>query len=103
VVESKADDTYPVVSAASICAKVTRDKELKKFVYLEQGKKFSGDVGCGYPGDKVTRAWLKDHMDPVFGFPSIVRFSWKTSYKMLDDNQARAEWNDQKDEAKPEL
>ena len=40
-VESKADDTYPVVSAASICAKVTRDSDLINFKYLEQGKEFS--------------------------------------------------------------
>ena len=31
VVESKADDTYPVVSASSICAKITRDHELRDF------------------------------------------------------------------------
>lgn len=29
--ESKADDTYPVVSAASICAKVTRDLLLEEW------------------------------------------------------------------------
>ena len=31
IIESKADDTYPVVSAASICAKVTRDNQLKNY------------------------------------------------------------------------
>ena len=36
VVESKADDTYPVVSASSICAKVTRDHELMDFKFLER-------------------------------------------------------------------
>jgi ribonuclease H2 subunit A len=79
VVESKADDKFPVVSAASICAKVTRDYELNNYVYPEQHKEFSKNLGCGYPGDKDTRAWLREHMDPVFGFPSLVRFSWKTS------------------------
>ena len=35
IVESKADDTYPIVSAASIAAKVTRDHELNDFVFKE--------------------------------------------------------------------
>lgn len=94
VVESKADDTFPVVSAASICAKVTRDHALNDFLYPEKGKEFSRKVGCGYPGDKVTRGWLKDHIDPTFGFPSIVRFSWKTCYEWLEKEGYRANFLD---------
>lgn len=59
---------------------------------------FSKELGCGYPGDKVTRAWLANHKDPVFGFPSIVRFSWKTSYEWLDREQIKAEWFDPKEQ-----
>lgn len=35
IVESKADDTYPIVSAASIAAKVTRDHSLRDFQFKE--------------------------------------------------------------------
>lgn len=38
ICESKADDKYPVVSAASIVAKVTRDKILREWVFKEQSK-----------------------------------------------------------------
>jgi ribonuclease H2 subunit A len=37
-VESKADDTFPVVSAASICAKVTRDHGIIDWKYTEDFK-----------------------------------------------------------------
>jgi ribonuclease H2 subunit A len=57
IVESKADFTYPVVSAASICAKVTRDSELKDYVFKEK-KEFIREFGCGYPGDPKTKDWL---------------------------------------------
>ena len=33
-------------------------------------------------------------MDPIFGFPSVVRFSWKTTTKILEDNQSKVEWFD---------
>ncbi len=87
LVSSKADDIYPVVSAASICAKVTRDGILREWSFREEGgtKSFNREFGCGYPGDAVTRKWLGDHKDPIFGFPSVVRFSWKTIHDVMKD------------------
>ena len=40
--------------------------------------------GWGYPGDPVTKDWLKKHFDKVFGFPTIVRFSWSTWDKIIN-------------------
>lgn len=37
--ESKADDKYPVVSAASIVAKVSRDMQLHEWVFKEAAVK----------------------------------------------------------------
>ena len=45
----KADALYPVVSAASIVAKVTRDARLRDWVFPEQLPAVSRDWGCGYP------------------------------------------------------
>ena len=43
--------------------------------------------GSGYPGDPATKAWLDSTAkDPVFGYPSIVRFSWQTVRKLFDDS-----------------
>jgi ribonuclease H2 subunit A len=91
-VAAKADDLYPVVSAASIIAKVTRD------ALVEQSS--DEKIGSGYPGDKVTRAWLDKGSDPVFGFHAdMVRFSWSTISKLLkDDKFADVEWSDDEDE-----
>ena len=58
IVESKADFNHPVVSAASICAKVTRDHVLKDWQFKEL-KPFTNNFGCGYPGDPKTKEWLK--------------------------------------------
>lgn len=48
-VSAKADSLFPVVSAASICAKVTRDSCIKEFA------KTLGEIGCGYPSDPITQ------------------------------------------------
>uniref|UniRef100_A0A453K9M9 Ribonuclease n=2 Tax=Aegilops tauschii subsp. strangulata TaxID=200361 RepID=A0A453K9M9_AEGTS len=78
VVAKKADSLYPVVSGASIVAKVTRDRALRNWVFDETAQNMHMNTGSGYPGDPNTIQWLKDHKHPVFGFPTLVRFSWGT-------------------------
>ncbi|KAI6676640.1 hypothetical protein NL676_037436 [Syzygium grande] len=78
VVAKKADSLYPVVSGASIVAKVTRDRALRGWVLEETAENMHKEFGSGYPGDPETKAWLEQHKHSVFGFPSLVRFSWGT-------------------------
>lgn len=78
VVAKKADSLYPVVSGASIVAKVTRDRALREWVLDETADNVHRNFGSGYPGDPETKAWLEHHKHMVFGFPSLVRFSWGT-------------------------
>ena len=56
VAENKADLNHPVVSAASILAKVTRDREIEKLK-----RKYGVDFGSGYPSDPFTRAFLREN------------------------------------------
>lgn len=51
-VAKKADATYPIVSAASICAKVTRDCSLQNWKFDERLDIKFEDFGSGYPGGK---------------------------------------------------
>jgi ribonuclease HII len=68
-----ADRTYIIVSAASIIAKVIRDKEVS-IISQEYG-----DFGSGYPSDKKTIDFLKNWVNEHNGeIPSFVRKSWKT-------------------------
>ncbi len=94
MVESKADFNHPVVSAASICAKVTRDSVLAQWKFPEE-KEIDSEFGCGYPGDPLTKQWLRRNVDSVFAFPTLVRFSWKTCFSMLEDMKIDLEWFDE--------
>ena len=87
-VQPKADATFECVSAASIVAKVTRDKQIEN---LELNDK---DCGSGYPSDPKTKDWLKNNYDNVFGFGREVRFSWKTVDNMFKENNNKCEWED---------
>lgn len=73
--ECKADERYPVVSAASIIAKVHRDRSIR-----ELEAKIGAEIGSGYPADPKTVQFLKEllkerEMDDL---PYYVRQSWKT-------------------------
>ena len=68
----KADRDFLVVSAASIIAKVERDRP------VEDLREAGGDFGSGYPSDPVTRAYFTDIMNRGEALPSFVRQSWKT-------------------------
>ncbi|XP_047156867.1 ribonuclease H2 subunit A [Vigna umbellata] len=85
VVAKKADSLYPVVSGASIVAKVTRDRALREWVLDETAENMQRDFGSGYPGDPQTKAWLEDHKHRIFGFPTLVRFSWGTCNSYFKD------------------
>ncbi|MHC1575056.1 MAG: ribonuclease HII [Candidatus Methanogasteraceae archaeon] len=73
----KADATYPIVAAASIIAKVQRDRAVKTL-----GREV-GDFGSGYPSDPKTirfmREWFQEHKS----FPEWVRHSWKTTSNVV--------------------
>jgi ribonuclease HII len=75
----KADNFYPIVSAASILAKVERDRE------IELLKNEFGDFGSGYLHDKKTRAFLVEWLKNNKNYPSCVRKSWKPAKKMLSE------------------
>ncbi|KAF4517243.1 hypothetical protein B566_EDAN011627 [Ephemera danica] len=90
-VAKKADSTYPVVSAASICAKVCRDRAVSNWKFKEEVD-ITGDAwGSGYPNDPLTKKFLSENLDSVFGFPQFVRFSWSTADKILKEKCAPVE------------
>jgi ribonuclease HII len=79
-----ADRTYPIVSAASIIAKVRRDEA------VETLRKEYGDFGSGYITDSKTLNFLREWRRSHNVYPSIVRLSWKTIKQIeLEVGQAR--------------
>lgn len=38
--------------------------------------------------------WLKRNLNRVFGFPEIVRFSWASCVRMLDELAVTVNWNE---------
>ena len=68
----KADSKIPVVAAASIIAKQTRELEIEKL------KMQIGDFGSGYPSDERTIKFLKSYFHDNSKWPSGTRKSWKT-------------------------
>lgn len=83
VSEHKADRNYPVVSAASIIAKVERDNAI-----AELAKEY-GDFGSGYPSDPRTINFLQQCLEKWGEYPKDVRKSWKPAKKVKNDSDSR--------------
>ncbi|MBS3168013.1 ribonuclease HII [Candidatus Woesearchaeota archaeon] len=78
ICEHKADSKYPIVGAASILAKVTRDAEIEKIK-----KELRADFGSGYPSDPKTKKFLKENWNK---YPGIFRTTW-SSYKNVSEGK----------------
>jgi len=83
VSEHHADEKFIVVSAASIVAKVIRDRAIAKL-----GKEF-GEIGSGYPSDPLTIQWLTGYIREHPSPPPIARRSWKTVGALLAQKNQR--------------
>ncbi|HEC56287.1 MAG TPA: ribonuclease HII [Candidatus Syntrophoarchaeum butanivorans] len=73
--EHRADAKYPIVSAASIIAKVARDEALQDIE-----RSIGRVVGSGYPSDQRTRAFLEEALQAQNEEEMrVIRHSWKTA------------------------
>lgn len=75
--EHGADDEYAVVAAASIVAKVARDRHVDALANRY------GAVGSGYPSDPTTREFLREYVADHGVLPDCARASWKTCKETL--------------------
>ena len=83
VVENFADRKYVAVAAASIVAKVRRDKRI-----AELHERY-GDFGSGYPADPRTIAFLERWVREHGKLPEFARRSWKTAQRIEQRTKQR--------------
>ncbi len=83
VAEHRADENHVVVGAASIVAKVLRDREIARL------REEHGDFGSGYPGDPKTAEFIARLVRSKERLPPFVRRSWDT-VKRLQEAESQA-------------
>jgi ribonuclease HII len=86
--EHKADAKYPIVGAASILAKVTRDQQVKQ-IAKELEPKLNLPLGSGYPSDPVTKKFLKAWVTQFGELPPYVRRSWETCQQLIKNQKTK--------------
>ena len=74
-----ADSRFVIVSAASIIAKVNRDKAIARL-------RKEHDLGSGYPSDRKTVEFVKKYYETQKTMPNFVRKSWKPTQKIISSN-----------------
>lgn len=78
VAEHEADARYPVVAAASILAKVERDRAVQAIK-----EELGADFGSGYPSDPRTIRFLEEWCSRHSSLPDCVRKSWRTVRELM--------------------
>ena len=86
--EHKADAKYPVVGAASILAKVTRDEYVKR-IASELEPRLNLPLGSGYPSDPITKRFLKTWVSRFGSLPPHVRKSWETCQQLIKSQSTK--------------
>jgi len=84
----KADEIYPVVSAASILAKSRREEEVKKIATILEDK-LNLPLGSGYPADPITQKFFRSWLYKYGKLPPYTRHSWKTSQNILKEKNVK--------------
>ena len=82
VSQHNADELFPVVSAASILAKVCRDREMRT-IEDEVGM----HIGSGYASDADTIAFLETWIRAHGSLPPHTRASWDTARRLLAESR----------------
>ena len=84
ICENFADKNYPVVSAASILAKVERDREIEDIK-----RKVGIDFGVGYPHDPATIEFLNELAEKG-KVPTYVRKTWDTVQEIMRSKRQKS-------------
>ena len=84
VSQHNADELFPVVSAASILAKVRRDREMRA-IEAEIGD----TIGSGYSSDPDTITFLEKWIKKKGTLPPHTRTSWDTARRLLAESRNR--------------
>jgi ribonuclease HII len=82
ICEHKADDNYPIVSAASIIAKTNRDR-----IVSEMQAEIGQEIGSGYASDPTTIAFLQKWIKEKGDLPPYTRRSWATAKEALSSSK----------------
>jgi ribonuclease HII len=83
VSQHRADRDLPVVGAASIVAKVLRDRAISRL-----HARLGTELGSGYPSDRRTRAFVADTLRRGER-PGWLRASWRTTQDLLPSPSPR--------------
>lgn len=96
---------YQIVGVAKVCAKFIQTRIFENWNHVEGGSLKSDQLplGNGSRSHPDTKKLLNSSRDPVFGFPSLVRFSWSPVIEDLKNFASECEFNKYDREKSEEL